>query len=170
MSNLGGIFDASGRSGADGIAFVIQNDAAAPIGEAGGQMGYGGIKASVAIEFDTFQNPEHADPSANHVSIQSRGATANDAGHQYSRGSVSPLVDFSDGAVHTARIEYVPGTLRVYLDAATTPVLTAPLTLTNVAGGTVLDSSGRAWVGFTSATGNAWEVHDLLSWTLTPQP
>jgi len=33
-----------------------------------------------------------------------------------------------------------------------------------------LDSSEFAWIGFTSATGNAYEKHELLSWNICPKP
>ena len=47
-----------GNSGADGIAFVIQNSSATAIGVFGGGIGYMGIPNSLAIEFDTYPNSE----------------------------------------------------------------------------------------------------------------
>jgi hypothetical protein len=45
--------------GADGFAFVIQNNVntTSALGGVGGQMGFGGINNSLAIAFDTWQNP-----------------------------------------------------------------------------------------------------------------
>jgi len=45
--------------GGDGFAFVIQNhpDTITAVGGVGGQMGFGGIQNSLAIAFDTWQNP-----------------------------------------------------------------------------------------------------------------
>jgi hypothetical protein len=45
--------------GADGFAFVIQynNATTRAVGQVGGQMGFGGISNSLAIAFDTWQNP-----------------------------------------------------------------------------------------------------------------
>jgi len=42
---------------ADGFAFVIQNSNASAVGFGGGWMGFADITNSIAVEFDTFQNP-----------------------------------------------------------------------------------------------------------------
>jgi hypothetical protein len=78
----------------------------------------------------------------------------------------------SDGAVHTVVIDYTPAhscggdscpaRLTVNLDG--TDVLTTIVTLENE----MILNSGQAWVGFTGATGAAFENHDILSWTFTP--
>ena len=53
------------------------------------------------------------------------------------------------------------GTLSVYVDDLLTPVIVTPL---NLAATLKLDN-GRAWIGFTAATGDStWQVHDILSW------
>ena len=68
--------------GADGFAFVIQNQDLGAVGaygiytraEAntilGKGIGYDGISRSLVVEFDTFLNDN--DPSDHHISIQSR--------------------------------------------------------------------------------------------------
>src|SRR5262249_47522658 len=55
------------------------------------------------------------------------------------------------------------GVLTVNLDGSI--VLTSNITLENFM---TLATGGKAWVGFTSATGAASENHDILSWTFTP--
>jgi uncharacterized repeat protein (TIGR01451 family) len=82
---------------ADGIAFVIQNattglSAIGYTGGNGGAIGYGdddgnsspysGIPNSLAIEFDSFQNPW--DPDADHVAVQSCGIGYNTSHHNQS--------------------------------------------------------------------------------------
>jgi hypothetical protein len=47
----------SQTDGADGFAFVIQNASGLALGDGGGGIGYSGIANSLAIEFDTLQNP-----------------------------------------------------------------------------------------------------------------
>jgi hypothetical protein len=74
-------------TGGDGIAFVIQNNQENSLGGGGEYMGYNGILDSLAIEFDTYQNYSTFntnDPSANHISVQSRGSLANSVSHTYS--------------------------------------------------------------------------------------
>ena len=53
------------------------------------------------------------------------------------------------------------GTISVFVDDLLDPLFIAPINL-----GTTLDlENGRAWVGFTAATGDSfWQTHDILSW------
>ncbi|RYG54690.1 hypothetical protein EON66_06815 [archaeon] len=56
--------------------------------------------------------------------------------------------------------------ISVYVNDDTQPVLIVPINLRatlDIAG-----SHGRAWVGFTAATGeNMWQTHDILAWQFT---
>jgi hypothetical protein len=151
--------------GADGFAFVIQNNAFPALGPAGDDMGYGSIANSLAIEFDTFQNPETLDLDANHIGIHSRGTDPNSAEESASLGVVTPSINLSDGAIHTVVIRYAGGKLKVFLDDLNNqPALELPMEL-----GTLLTlDNGAAWVGFTSSTGGAFENHDILMWSFRP--
>jgi hypothetical protein len=145
----------------------------------------GGIPDSLAIEFDTYDNGfATGDPDANHIAVQSCGVgLPNSPAHSSPNGdnfpsciigslaSPSPII-MSDGHPHTVVISYTPppscteckGTLTVNLDDHI--VLTVAVTLENEIN---LSTGGKAWVGFTSATGAAFENHDILSWTFAPQ-
>jgi hypothetical protein len=49
----------------------------------------------------------------------------------------------------------------IYVYVNDFPVLVTPLNLAH----TLYLNHGRAWVGFTSATGDdTWQVHDILQW------
>ena len=99
-----------GRSrGGDGFAFVVQNQAPTALGAQGMELGYGGIQNSLAIEFDTWYNPETLDPMENHVSVHTKGWRGfNSANHTYQLGATTQGVsDMSDG-IHDVRIIYQP--------------------------------------------------------------
>lgn len=187
--------------GGDGFAFVVQNQAPTALGSQGMQLGYGGIINSLAIEFDTWYNPETLDPMENHVSVHTRGwRDPNSSNHTYQLGATTQGVSDMSDLQHFVRILYQPhldlealdsesfmatphmsefvtngdfpgggqgdwgvgmGLLKVFVNSKTVPVLTVPL---NIEGTLSLDN-GRAWVGFTAATGNAvWQTHDILDW------
>ena len=56
------------------------------------------------------------------------------------------------------------GTLQIYVDDMNSPLLALPLNLDS----SLHLNSGRAWVGFTAATGEErWQVHDILRWDFT---
>ena len=190
---------------ADGIALVIQND---PAGTGalgftgnGGDIGYGdndvatasgsgsAILNSLAVELDTYQNPEFNDPDANHIAVQSCGPnnastlTPNSPDHNYlcPDGNLAKLalqslpagVSLSDGGIHTITVNYLPpGTcasacnnLSVYFDS--TLILQASVDLTKQLN---LTSGSSAYIGFTSATGAFVENSDILSWSFSQWP
>ena len=145
-----------GEPGADGIAFLVQNDGPRALGGWGGGLGYRGIRDSVAVEFDTFQNTD--DPSSNHLAVVLGG----DPDHHTAIGEPSiPLY----GRPFWARVNYDAdgNNLRVYvqsLRAGSTEELALETTV-DLAGEVGSDS---AWVGFTAGTGSVLSKQDNYSW------
>ncbi len=160
ISDPGG-FDVGG---ADGLAFVIHSQDIQSIGNGGGSMGYGNISNSLAIEIDPWINPETLE-DAQHIAIHSLGVSPNVPDSTSRLGYYAVAGDLKDGAVHTIKIQYYAGALRVFLDDLDTPVIIANVDLQNLPGGSILTQDGGAIIGFTSSTGAAFENHDILNWT-----
>lgn len=172
----------TGAQGADGMTFCIQNALLGPIaiGTGGGELAYSGTNAienSLVIEFDCFVNSTNAETSANHISVHTNGTALNTANESASIGFVTPAIVLNNSLVHTVRVLYVPGTLRIFLDNAANPILTIPYDF--ISGGTYLNggaapglalSQNAAFVGFTAATGGLNQLHELQSWTWTSTP
>ncbi|KAJ1447692.1 hypothetical protein M885DRAFT_541852 [Pelagophyceae sp. CCMP2097] len=191
--------------GADGFAFVLQEERFDALGSGGAGLGYEGISNSMAVEFDTFYNAELIDSFENHVSIHSNGKSPNSAHHSKSFAATTNIPDLSTsaGSDHEhvrIKIVYDPifdssflsspawqttpqtahfftngdflsggladfgygiGTLSVYVDDFARPVLVTPLNIDAL----LKLHHGRAYVGFTAATGQAtYQTHDLLEW------
>jgi len=146
--------------GADGMAFVMQNSSVYE-GSKGGGIGYGDIANSLAVEFDTYDNnpDDNPEPNGNHISVQSRGLEPNSPDHRFSLGWTTAIPDMKDGKPHTARIRYTPGTLDVYFDDLSRPVVTVPIRLDTL----LRLDDGKCWIGFTAATGGSWANFDLFS-------
>lgn len=172
-------------AGADGMSFIIHNDAAgtAAIAQAGGSLGYTSEPLNPAltminllvIEIDTWNNGNFNDPNDNHISVHlipTLPTTANGADEFYSIGQATPSFQLADGNVHAMCITYTPGLLTIYLDDFVTPLLSIPFDFVTGAtsiGGTALGGlnlpNGTAYVGFTGATGGVTQVNDVLSWS-----
>ncbi len=145
--------------GADGMTFVLQNQAATALGALGGGLGYQGITPSLAVEIDTHAGT--GDPNGNHLGILTNGnVTTHLATH-------NAAFDLENGGAHTLWIEYdgPAKTLRVFLaqgNVATRPA-TAVMTRTSIDLPTLLGPA--AWIGFTGATGGSINTHEVLAWS-----
>lgn len=94
--------------GADGIAFVLQDEDPVALGDAGRGLGYEGIFNALAIELDTYSNFDQMDPYENHISIMTQGWRYNiSANHSRSLADTTRIPDLTDG-IHTVRIRYDP--------------------------------------------------------------
>ncbi len=169
-------FQVSG-DGADGFAFVIQNETDSWLGlGTGSTMGYSdgpaacgyapavvGITQSIAIEFDSWDSgPCFGEPgTARHISIQSNGLDPNTGNYNDRLAANDAPVNWEDGAVHTVRVVYDPSVpiMRVYLDDLAVSTVDASFDLTSLIG------SANAWIGFTSATGGVSSAHNIDSWS-----
>lgn len=157
------------------------------MGGTGADLGYGGIKNSIAIEFDTWQNNDLADIYWDHISVHSNGVDPNESG-ETTRLSVPLRKHIADGQIHRVRIAYYPELKDEYMDVFTSspnlqqylkdlsegrrlgtllvsfdtdePCMAIPLNL-----GVMLQlEQSSALVGFTASTGRTWQKQDLLSW------
>lgn len=134
--------------GADGMAFVLQPLSTGE-GTGGGGIGYLGISPSLAVEFDTYQNGDRSDPSADHLSLQSNGVinhyTANNL-----QGPVS-VSNLENGQWHSVNITWNSQTnnFRLDLDGVNRINYTGDV-VNNIFNG----NPGVYW-GWTAATGGA---------------
>ena len=207
MFQLSGASNSEGP--ADGIAFVIQNSGTSALGPDGCGLGFGdvpegtcaptsgGIASSLAVEFDSYQNPTIGDVSSSHVAIQSclTGPNSVDASCRLQipspSGGTTPAdvnllalqnpINLADGNFHSATISYVTLALSTQTNcgggtASAGPCLDVMLDGVDLfPAGVPFDittiglTSGTAYVGFTAGTGLGDDNQDILSWTFSPQ-
>jgi len=193
----------------DGLALVIQNDPAGTgalgfVGN-GQNISYGdndlpganepdeGILNSLAIELDTYQNPDYGDPDNNHIAIQSCGPnnantlTPNSADHTYVCPDGNPAVlglgslptgmslhdATGDPTINTITVNYLPpgnclsncNNLSVYFNS--TLIVQATVDIVQQLN---LTSGTGAYLGFTAATGNFVQNNDIISWSFSQWP
>ncbi len=156
-----------GDGWADGLVFTVQTQSNSA-GSIGGTLGYNGITPSVGIKFDTWQNNEHGDPSNNHTAILKNGVI----GSPLVVKAIDPAVlNLRGGTIHVW-VDYdgPNGVLEVRLnkDSSTRPA-DADLSYTMAEDErlTSILNSDWVYVGFTAATGGAYQKHDITSWYFT---
>ncbi|MFC2132006.1 T9SS type A sorting domain-containing protein, partial [Bacteroidota bacterium] len=167
--------------GADGICFIIQNHKRNALGSIGGSLGFKNIPNSFVVEYDTYKNTSDQadnfhDPNENHIAVFCNGSEPNSPDHASdahiaTNDTIFPLVP--DGRIFYSKIEYEQDNyFKVYLDTTNAFELPPVIELSSIDISEMLelDCEEFAWVGFTSATGNAYEKHELLSWDLCAAP
>ncbi|MBL8754330.1 MAG: IPT/TIG domain-containing protein [Planctomycetes bacterium] len=178
---------AAGTRG-EGLAFVLHGDplGAQATGGAAWGLGYGsgsnaaiGIRRSLVVEIDTYRDVFLGDTSANEVSLHSAGVNGNSELESASLVRATPATLLADGLPHTLQIAYVPGLVEVFLDGASTPLLSRAW---NHANGGTLASGGavgglglandQAWLGFCATTGSGGltQLVEIASWSCVVDP
>ncbi|MDA9360871.1 gliding motility-associated C-terminal domain-containing protein [Flavobacteriaceae bacterium] len=141
-------FGSNDGSGADGIAFVIQNINTSQ-GSIGGGMGYQGISPSYAIEMDTYYN-NGPDPNSDHIAFVRDG----NANVSPSAGDTTNTINIEDGAWHNMAINWNPvSQILSYTFTHANGTVYADTKSIDLKG-TVLNSN-IAYFGYTSATGGS---------------
>ena len=139
-------------SGADGIAFVIQNINTNQ-GSSGGGMGYQGISPSYAIEMDTYYNST-PDPNSDHIAFVPNGTT----GTRPPSGDIRNTINLEDGNWHNMVIQWQPATqILSYVFTHDNGTVYTDTKMVDLIGSTL--SSNIAFIGFTSATGGSRNQH-----------
>ena len=140
------------------------------------------ISRSVAVQLSPHHNVTEMWRSGPHVAAGEPGYVAwgamDEAGVYVGGSNQAALVTRSfaapgrrgrliDGLRHTVLALYAEGKLSVHFDGEAEPTLSANVDL-GAAG--AIDSSGRAWVGFTASTGISSIDADLLSFAFCQYP
>ncbi|XP_015070402.1 L-type lectin-domain containing receptor kinase VIII.2-like [Solanum pennellii] len=152
--------------GGSGLTFIIVPDELT-VGRAGPWLGMLNDLCdedykTVAIEFDTRKNPEFGDPNDNHLGINlgsivsTAAINASDAGVQLNDGSVHRVWISYDGRKRFVEIRLAPDG-RGY---PSKPVYSGLLDLSPYL-------NEYMFVGFSAATGNHTQIHNILSWNFT---
>lgn len=150
----------------DGLAFIIvPNDGPFLRDSSGGSLGLfdsstdGNTTNQLAIEFDTFKNER--DPNDNHVGIDINGIISNATADLGQNG-----IDLKSGRPIRFRIHYDgwSKTLQIYAAYADRPIPYSILNHTIELSSTVPRS---AYLGFSAATGNSFEIQRILDWNFS---
>ena len=154
-----------GGAGGEGLAFMIQNSpggaAGQDVGNFSGGLGYNASQNTVAIELDTFQNSY--EQFADEITLTVNGVAVTPV-----RTIESPF-NLNDGRVYFTWVDYngQSDTIAVYInDKPEKPqfaLFKHQLRLNQIVG-------NQAYVGFSAATGSAYNNTFVTSWVMTTDP
>lgn len=169
----------SSDAGADGIAFVIQNDpqGRCECGVAGGSMGAGGITNSLIVEIDTYLNAEDRDdgmagvlcgggPEPDHLDIWLNGIInpeygsmcVTDPGERIVPAGVPlmngpSLYNIENGSNHILRIAWNAGSSTLTATVLNTALTTTYGTISHTFNPLTVFGTNTPFFGFTASTG-----------------
>lgn len=154
--------------GADGMAFVIQNDPLRTQAFPRETQENGLPANALNITFDTHQN--EAEPNAATIEIREGTSLRHSVDlatfPQINLNEFGGVKDLTrtDGnaAPYKVRITYVPGDLDVYFEG----VLVIDSLDVNLADASAVNAEGLGYAGFTGRTGGFFEAHDVTKWKL----
>lgn len=137
-------------TGADGIVFMLQQQSTS-LGASGGGMGFDGVRPSIGILLDTWQNLENNDPVFDHISIQANGVLSHGTDLAGPVRASANSDNIEDCNWHILRITWDPTTqwLRAYFDGSMRVEAQVDLI------GTVFNNVPQVYWGFTAATGGS---------------
>eukprot|EP01006_Ploeotia_vitrea_P037418 TRINITY_DN66127_c2_g2_i1.p1 TRINITY_DN66127_c2_g2~~TRINITY_DN66127_c2_g2_i1.p1 ORF type:complete len:332 (+),score=188.63 TRINITY_DN66127_c2_g2_i1:233-1228(+) len=158
--------------GADGLAFVVQNNAATAVGDDGSAIGYGHLTGAFAVEIDTFKNTGVInDPDDNHWAVHmspSKTEAISASEDVLKKYHSCPDVHFKDGQPHVAVIvvSTTQKTVSVSIDGKCAKVFNDVDIMQGVNAG----AQGTAFVGFSAATGrDTHETHSISQWSFSTE-
>lgn len=101
------------REGADGMVFVFHPHDRR-VGYGGEGMGFAGLRPSIGIEIDTWENEHLGDPRQDHIALLRDGRV----GHYHNLEGPNPIQNIEDCTEHDLRIKWSPSRkqLAIYID------------------------------------------------------
>ncbi|MCF7731706.1 MAG: discoidin domain-containing protein [Akkermansiaceae bacterium] len=159
-------------SGADGMAFVIHNDARKTEAMPATLHEFGMEANALNICFDSYNNWDVGETSAARLLVRSGSTTLAAVNLAAVAGltlfTTDQGADLSDlartGNPFQVHASYTPGALDVSING----ILVVDSLDVDLGTIGALDGENKAYVGFTARTGGAFEAHDVTHWTFTP--
>lgn len=153
---IDGVFGCKDYEGADGIVFVLTTRLPAT-GFQGEGMGFGGLKPSLGIELDTYQNYNLNDPPYDHIALIANG-NPNHYMHPYKTYQANASSkNIEDCKRHRLKVTWNPKKeqLQVFFDGILR--ITHQQNIVQ----TLFENNSEVHWGFTSATGGKNNRHQI---------
>ena len=140
--------------GGDGMTFALVTKPNS-LGGTGGDLGFGGVEPSLAVEFDTFQNDY--DPNGNHIGIDLNGDVVSAATYTLEQ-------DLLAGDVWSVWIDYLADASRLEVRIAPKDIRPDAPQLSYIVNLAEVLGQPRVYAGFTAGAAFAYGDHDVNFW------
>ncbi len=141
--------------GADGIVFIFH-----PILQTGFQgegMGFGGLRPSLGIEMDTYQNFHLNDPEYDHVALMINGNPYHGSALTEPIPLIPSKANVENCAAHKVKVEWNPATKILNFHFGESNRISQRVDLIK----TIFGGDSKVYWGFTSATGGEHNRHQV---------
>ena len=151
-----------GGGGADGFTFCLQDEGPAAVGLNGGELGYGGIAPSAAVDFNIYSG---GTGKVGYAFSTNGVMTASGPPQGY---TPTGSVNMASGDPINVGITYDGSQVTLTLaDATVSASFTTNITVGSLQSTNILGAS-TAYVGFTAGTGSAFSTQTVTNFTFTP--
>ena len=143
-------FGVNDATGADGIAFGLQQLSNTALASGGG-IGYENLSPSFFVEFDTWQNTQNNDLANDHVAIQKDGVLDHNSANNLWPAQSLGTGNIEDGLWHNAVFDWNPITQVFTVEFDGSQVININYDIIN----NIFNGNSATFWGFTSATGGS---------------
>lgn len=143
-------------NGADGLVFVFTTQSPS-VGFQGEGIGFGGLRPSLGIELDTYQNHNLADPEYDHIGLMVNGNPS----HSFDLNPAYAVDEYhsniEDCKRHRLKVTWTPDRkeLQVFFDGKQRVSYQKDIVLS------IFENNSEVYWGFTSATGGENNRHQI---------
>ncbi|GJM35549.1 MAG: hypothetical protein DHS20C18_45500 [Saprospiraceae bacterium] len=143
--------------GADGMAFVFHPEFLAQ-GYQGEGMGFAGLRPSLIVEIDTWENEHLGDPPQDHVALLRDGSP----NHRYGLAGPNIINNIEDCRQHKVKLDWNPQAQSLQLSIDNKKVLTYSADIVKK----IFHNNPVVYFGVTSATGAYNNRHEICFETI----
>jgi gliding motility-associated-like protein len=140
-------FGVNDADDADGMALVFKANPSPQLGGLGGELGNGGVKSSLIVEFDTWQNTtSYNDPVEDHIGLMLNGNSNHNSGL-----ALAKFPNLENGMTHEVKFSWNASSKKITITKDCVEIISYTGDIVNLA----FNGKSKVYFGFTGSTGGS---------------